>query len=107
MIILSARPLGIDLRGLVPRSCFFIAVSATIAVSAPIVASAQTTGSIPPGHCANLGQGFVPVSGSDACVRIGGHVRAAGLAASDVGGGSRQIGPSYVRAPGAAGLYPR
>lgn len=47
-----------------------IALTATLGQAA-----AQTTGSLP-NHCSRLGDGFVSVAGSDACVRIGGHVRA-------------------------------
>jgi hypothetical protein len=76
-------------------------------------AAAQTTGSIPTSRCASLGPGFVPVAGSSACVRIGGHVRVDGGALSAIPGGAasgmRHVSEhSYIRAPsGWTGLYKR
>ncbi|WP_159730376.1 hypothetical protein [Methylosinus sp. Ce-a6] len=102
MTVFSAEPLGLDVRRL------FVCLCLCAAIGAP-PAQAQTTGSISSGgRCARFGEGFVPVSGSDNCVRLGGHVRAGGLGgpvwAQD---GMRPIGHSYVRAPGAPGLYAR
>ena len=50
-----------------------IGVTAFLAHGA--VASAQMSGSDHGRRCARLGDGFVPVAGSDGCVRIGDHVR--------------------------------
>lgn len=103
MTVSTAEPLGLDVRSLVAGVCF------VAAVAAPGQSLAQTTGSIPAGQCASLGEGFVPVAGSNSCVRIGGHVRVDASAASDAArSGVRPVGHSYVRAPtGWTGLYPR
>ena len=107
MTVFTAEPFGLDARRVLACLCLCAAMSAS-------AAQAQTTGSVPSGgRCSRFGEGFVPVSGSDNCVRLGGHVRAGGL-----GGpawpqdgmsqdGMRPIGHSYVRAPGAPGLYAR
>jgi hypothetical protein len=90
-------------------ACFWLA--AGLAAASPT--QAQTTGSIP-GRCAHLGEGFVPVAGSNACVRIGGHVRAdiydvRPSGASDAArSGLRPIAEQRIRAgSGWTGLYPR
>lgn len=102
MTVIPAESLWLDACRLFACLCLCAAIGAP-------AAQAQTTGSISPGgRCSRFGEGFVPVSGSDNCVRLGGHVRAGGL-----GGpvwnqdGMRPIGHSYVRAPGASGLYAR
>jgi hypothetical protein len=104
MTVSTAEPLGLCVPRLVAGLCL------GAALLAPASGSAQTTGSLPPGPCARYGEGFVPVSGSDSCVRIGGHVRvdvgAVGLAGAR--NGVRPAGHSYVRAPsGWTGLYSR
>ncbi|MBU3888606.1 hypothetical protein FM996_12210 [Methylosinus sporium] len=102
MTVFTAEARGLDVRWIVACLCLCAAIGAP-------ATQAQTTGAIPPnGHCARFGEGFVPVAGSDNCVRLGGHVRAGGLG-GPVGSqdGMRPIGHSYVRAPGAAGLYAR
>jgi hypothetical protein len=43
-------------------------------------------------HCSALGEGFFPVNGSDACIRISGYV----AAGTDFGGGLR---PAHAPAP--------
>lgn len=90
------------------------AFSWLIAVAAaPGQGAAQTTGSLPD-HCARLGEGFVAVAGSDACVRIGGHVRADFYDGKAVVGseaartGARPVAERHIRAgSGWTGLYPR
>jgi hypothetical protein len=105
MTVLTAEPLGLCAPRLVAGLCLSAALLLPAAGS-----SAQTTGSLPPGPCARYGEGFVPVSGSDSCVRIGGHVRVDVGAAGPAGArsGVRPAGHSYVRAPsGWTGLYSR
>jgi len=49
-----------------------IGLMAATAAIAP--ARAEATGAAS-NHCASYGEGFVAIRGSDACVRLGGHVR--------------------------------
>ncbi|CAN2535493.1 hypothetical+protein [Methylocapsa aurea] len=103
MTVFTAEPCGLDVRRLFACLCLCAAMSAP-------AAQAQTTGSLPSsGRCSRFGEGFVPVSGSDNCVRLGGHVRAGGLGGPPAWSqdGMRPIGHSYVRAPSAPGLYAR
>lgn len=85
----------------------------TAAVAAPACAEAQTTGSLPENHCSRLGEGFVAVAGSTACVRIGGHVRAGAQDGRTIDSdwarsGMRPIAEHRIRAgSGGTGLYPR
>lgn len=101
----TAEPTGLDVR----RLAAGLWLIAALAASGQAVA--QTTGSVPTGHCSHLGEGFVPVAGSDTCVRIGGHVRVDGGPIGSEGprGGMRPASEhSYVRAPSSwTGLYPR
>jgi hypothetical protein len=52
-------------------SGFFVA--GAIALAGP--AAAEGFGGRPAGHCARYGADFVAIAGSDACVRVVGHVR--------------------------------
>lgn len=85
----------------------------TAAVAAPASAPAQTTGSLPQNNCARLGEGFVAVAGTGACVRIGGHVRADVPDSRAIGSdwarsGMRPVADQRIRAgSGWTGLYPR
>ncbi|MBY6243333.1 hypothetical protein [Methylosinus sp. Sm6] len=104
MRVSTAEPLGLDVPRLVAG--FWLGA----ALLAPATGVAQTTGSLPPNPCVRYGEGFVPVTGSSACVRLGGHVRVDGgaLGAPESRGDLRPVGHSYVRAPsGWTGLYPR
>ena len=49
--------------------------SGCVAASAGELPAGKGTSSIKPNTCANYGPGFVPVAGSDTCVRLSGHVR--------------------------------
>jgi hypothetical protein len=101
MTVFTAEARGLDARRLFACLCLCAVVGAP-------AAEAQTTGTIPAGgRCARFGEGFVPVAGSDNCVRLGGHVRAGDLGPGWGQAGVRPIGHSYVRAPGAPGLYAR
>ncbi|ATQ69486.1 MULTISPECIES: hypothetical protein [Methylosinus] len=103
MKVSTAEPLGLD----VPR--FIAGLCLGAALLAPQAAFAQTTGSLAPSPCARYGEGFVPVAGSNSCVRLGGHVRVDGaIATAGARSELRPVGHSYVRAPsGWTGLYPR
>ena len=104
MTVSTAEPLGLDARRLVAGLCL------GAALASPGLSAAQTTGSIAPSQCARYGDGFVPVAGSNSCVRIGGHVRVdvGAIGTPSAAGGLRPAGHSYVRAPsGWTGLYPR
>jgi hypothetical protein len=58
---------------------------------------AQAVGIQPDTHCAALGEGFFPVNGSNACIRISGHISAgAGFAT-----GSESAGSFHPRIGGA------
>lgn len=85
---------------------------AVLAMPGP--ASAQTN--VRSNQCASLGEGFVAVAGSDACVRIGGHVRVefgdGGLIPGGGGSARQGVRPaserSHVRAgSGWPDLFPR
>jgi hypothetical protein len=104
MTVSTAEPLGLC----VPRLVAGLCLSAILL--SPAHGAAQTTGSLPPGPCARYGEGFVPVNGSDSCVRLGGHVRveAGAIGSTGARNGLRQAGHSYIRAPsGWTGLYSR
>jgi hypothetical protein len=54
-------------------------------------ASGSTVGAHTSARCAAMGTGFMPVEGSDVCVRISGHIR--------VGVGVNAHGPAYGGGP--------
>ena len=60
-----------------------------LAAGSALAGDAQTPGeplnAVNRGHCSALGEGFFPVNGSDACIRISGYV----AAVTDLGGGLR------------------
>lgn len=111
MIFLTVVPMRLDVCRIAASSVAFLSLIALLA--APGRADAQTTGSLPGDHCSRLGEGFVAVAGSNACVRIGGHVRAdfyGGRASGSDGtrSGMRPIAEHRIRAgSGSTGLYPR
>ncbi|MBI1869235.1 MAG: hypothetical protein HYS06_13240 [Methylocystis sp.] len=87
-------------------------------LAAPTQTSAQTIEASRSNRCASLGEGFVAVAGSDACVRIGGHVRVefgnggaapGGVYSSSVRDGVQPASErSHVRAgSGWSDLFPR
>jgi hypothetical protein len=56
----------------------------------PSGAAKPTTEAVNNAKCAAMGEGFFAVAGSDACVRISGHIR---VGAGFGGGGNRSGGP--------------
>ncbi|MGA2792444.1 MAG: hypothetical protein ABSE69_02765 [Roseiarcus sp.] len=61
-------------------------------VAGDLPSSAQTAKTRANAHCAALGEGFLPVGGSDACVRISGHISAgAGFGAGAARGDSSSL----------------
>lgn len=67
----------------------------------PVIRPGQTQNVAPAARCARYGEGFVPVVGSDACVKIGGRLRidlGTSLAAPAFSGPHDGISPaSHVR----------
>jgi hypothetical protein len=86
-------------------------------VFAPAFAEGAAVGG--PDKCARYGEGFVAIRGSDACVRLGGHVRVDGMATQSIPeraiaqDGVRRAAERYHVRAGAAdpagflSLYPR
>ena len=72
----------------VPSLTRLAAASLVVGALAATSAKAQTFGFDRAGRCAHMGAGFVPVAGSDGCVRIGGHVRV------EMGSGREALGGS-------------
>lgn len=107
MISIAAEPKRLDIRRL--AACLTL----TAIVAAPTSVKAQATGSLPGNHCSRLGEGFVAVAGTTACVRIGGHVRADVADPRAIGSdwarsGTRPVADQRIRAgSGWTGLYPR
>jgi hypothetical protein len=78
-------------------------LASRVANADDILPLGQAAGSHPDTHCAALGEGFFPVAGSTACVRISGHI-SAGAGFVTGAGSASSFGPHIGAVPANRGF---
>lgn len=88
------------------RLCLGLAFASLVSHAASaddILPLGQAAGAHPDTHCAALGEGFFPVAGSTACVRISGHI-SAGAGFVTGAGSASSFGPHIGGVPANRGF---